>query len=216
LRPCFGRNESTVKSEQFLPSITVDESEQAGALVQTMSEDAADAAVKPSISADKSTSQTGISNPHVLNATPLQEKSYESPPTGDSLVHHLEDSSSIPNAKEAINSNDPHVVDSNFLSELPKEEDLSDTMPPSETPTVTDATDPGSSKVIDTGDSGLLPGSPRAKIAAPDPKIARGSPKAKDAADPSFLGEFFQNSRLHHISTMGANAKVLNMLRSNL
>ena len=30
---------------------------------------------------------------------------------------------------------------------------------------------------------------------------------AKDATDPRFLGEFFQNSRLHHISTMGANAK---------
>lgn len=41
-----------------------------------------------------------------------------------------------------------------------------------------------------------------------DAKFAGGSPKAKDAADPSFLGEFFQNSRLHHISTMGANAKV--------
>ena len=33
--------------------------------------------------------------------------------------------------------------------------------------------------------------------------------KAKDAKDPKFLGEFFQNSRLHHISTMGANAKVV-------
>ena len=36
--------------------------------------------------------------------------------------------------------------------------------------------------------------------------------KAKDAKDPKFLGEFFQNSRLHHISTMGANAKVITYL----
>ena len=35
-----------------------------------------------------------------------------------------------------------------------------------------------------------------------------GSPnKAKDSKDPRFMGEFFQNSRLHHISTMGSNAK---------
>ena len=31
--------------------------------------------------------------------------------------------------------------------------------------------------------------------------------KAKDANDSSFLGEFYNNSRLHHISTMGANFK---------
>jgi len=31
--------------------------------------------------------------------------------------------------------------------------------------------------------------------------------KAKDSKDPRFMGEFFQNSRLHHISTMGSNAK---------
>eukprot|EP00092_Neocalanus_flemingeri_P019536 GFUD01021166.1.p1 GENE.GFUD01021166.1~~GFUD01021166.1.p1 ORF type:complete len:1198 (-),score=318.87 GFUD01021166.1:3570-7163(-) len=30
---------------------------------------------------------------------------------------------------------------------------------------------------------------------------------AKDATDSRFLGEFFSNSRLHHIATMGANAK---------
>ena len=30
---------------------------------------------------------------------------------------------------------------------------------------------------------------------------------AKDATDTKFLGEYFSNSRLHHISTMGANAK---------
>ena len=30
---------------------------------------------------------------------------------------------------------------------------------------------------------------------------------AKDATDSRFLGEFFNNSRLHHIATMGANAK---------
>ena len=30
---------------------------------------------------------------------------------------------------------------------------------------------------------------------------------AKDATDKRFLGEYFSNSRLHHISTMGANAK---------
>ncbi len=203
----FGRNESAVNIEQFLPSITVDQSEQTGAAVQTISEDAADAAAKPPMSADKSTCQNDINNPRVLNVTPLQEDSYEShPQAGDTLAHPVEDSSSLPNAKKAIDSN---VMDSNFPSELPKEEDLTDTMPPAETPTVTDATDPSSSKVNDAGDpSLLLPGSPRAKIAATDPKIARGSPKAKDAADPSFLGEFFQNSRLHHISTMGANAKV--------
>jgi hypothetical protein len=44
--------------------------------------------------------------------------------------------------------------------------------------------------------------------AATEPAAATVSPRAKDAADPAFLGEFFQNSRLHHISTMGANAKV--------
>ena len=31
--------------------------------------------------------------------------------------------------------------------------------------------------------------------------------KAKDAKDEKFLGEFYNNSRLHHISTMGANFK---------
>ena len=31
--------------------------------------------------------------------------------------------------------------------------------------------------------------------------------QAKDATDSRFLGEFFSNSRLHHISSMGANAK---------
>ena len=31
--------------------------------------------------------------------------------------------------------------------------------------------------------------------------------KAKDANDSAFLGEFYNNSRLHHISTMGANFK---------
>lgn len=189
-----------------MPSTTVDESEQTGAAVQTTSENATDySPVKSPISADKSTIQTDINNPDVLNATPRQEEGYGSPQADDTLAHHLEDSSSLPNAKKTIDAN---VMDSNFLSELPEKEDLSDTKPPSEMPTVTDATDPSSSKVNDAGDPGLLPGSPRAKNAAPDPKIARGSPKAKDAADPSFLGEFFQNSRLHHISTMGANAKV--------
>ena len=31
--------------------------------------------------------------------------------------------------------------------------------------------------------------------------------KAKDAKDENFLGEFYNNSRLHHISTMGASFK---------
>lgn len=55
-----------------------------------------------------------------------------------------------------------------------------------------------------------VPATPKklAKSDPLDPKVFGGSPKAKDAADPNFLGEFFQNSRLHHISTMGANAKV--------
>lgn len=39
--------------------------------------------------------------------------------------------------------------------------------------------------------------------------------KAKDAKDEKFLGEFYNNSRLHHISTMGANFKeYVNDLRS--
>ena len=39
---------------------------------------------------------------------------------------------------------------------------------------------------------------------------------AKDATDARFLGEFFNNSRLHHIATMGANAKdYVSGLRAN-
>ena len=39
--------------------------------------------------------------------------------------------------------------------------------------------------------------------------------KAKDAKDEKFLGEFYNNSRLHHISTMGASFKeYVNELRS--
>ena len=51
--------------------------------------------------------------------------------------------------------------------------------------------------------------SPNKEIEKPNSTLTSTSPfKAKDAKDPKFLGEFFQNSRLHHISTMGANAKV--------
>ena len=32
---------------------------------------------------------------------------------------------------------------------------------------------------------------------------------AKDANDTRFMGEFFSNSRLHHIATMASNAKVI-------
>ena len=46
---------------------------------------------------------------------------------------------------------------------------------------------------------------------SPGASPRKGSEKdrwlAKDASDPRFLGEFFQNSRLHHISSMGSNAK---------
>ena len=39
--------------------------------------------------------------------------------------------------------------------------------------------------------------------------------KAKDSKDEKFLGEFYNNSRLHHISTMGASFKeYVNELRS--
>jgi len=38
-------------------------------------------------------------------------------------------------------------------------------------------------------------------------KVNKKESPAKDATDPQFLGEFFSNSRLHHISTMAANAK---------
>ena len=40
--------------------------------------------------------------------------------------------------------------------------------------------------------------------------------QAKDASDSNFLGEFYNNSRLHHISSMGANFKrYVNELREN-
>ncbi|TRY61780.1 hypothetical protein TCAL_06254 [Tigriopus californicus] len=39
-----------------------------------------------------------------------------------------------------------------------------------------------------------------------DPEVS-GSSKALNATDSRFLGEFYNNSRLHHISTMGANFK---------
>ena len=47
-------------------------------------------------------------------------------------------------------------------------------------------------------------------------KVAQNEPpKAKDAKDEKFLGEFYNNSRLHHISTMGAKFKeYVNELRS--
>jgi hypothetical protein len=48
------------------------------------------------------------------------------------------------------------------------------------------------------------------------PKLAFAtSTKAKDAKDDNFLGDFYNNSRLHHISTIGANFKeYVNELRS--
>jgi len=53
------------------------------------------------------------------------------------------------------------------------------------------------------------------KVSDKDESVTKVSPfKAKDATDPRFLGEFYQNSRLHHISTMGANSKdYVNKLR---
>merc|ERR1712051_836574 len=47
------------------------------------------------------------------------------------------------------------------------------------------------------------------------PRIFHPQTKAKDAKDEKFLGEFYNNSRLHHISTMGASFKeYVNELRS--
>ena len=66
----------------------------------------------------------------------------------------------------------------------------------------------GSPEAKPVVDHPAIPADNTPKKARSDTKFLGGSPKAKDAADPSFLGEFFQNSRLHHISTMGANAKV--------
>ena len=55
-----------------------------------------------------------------------------------------------------------------------------------------------------------MPHEPSGRFKDSSPKDAKDSEspfKVKDAKDPRFLGEFFQNSRLHHISTMGSNAK---------
>lgn len=40
-------------------------------------------------------------------------------------------------------------------------------------------------------------------------ELVRGSNTTKSATDPNFLAEFYENSRLHHISTMGATFKQL-------
>ncbi len=42
---------------------------------------------------------------------------------------------------------------------------------------------------------------------SPEVNSARREGKALDASDTNFLGEFYKNSRLHHISTMGAEFK---------
>ena len=52
-------------------------------------------------------------------------------------------------------------------------------------------------------------------VSKTQPKLTFANTKAKDAKDANFLGEFYSNSRLHHISTMGASFKdYVNQLRS--
>ena len=52
-------------------------------------------------------------------------------------------------------------------------------------------------------------------VSSSQPKL-NFQPRAKDAKDEKFLGEFYNNSRLHHISTMGANFKeYVNQLRTD-
>jgi len=61
---------------------------------------------------------------------------------------------------------------------------------------------------VKTGASPVKNGaSPVKNRASPQKGSEKDRWLAKDASDPRFLGEFFQNSRLHHISSMGSNAK---------
>ena len=54
---------------------------------------------------------------------------------------------------------------------------------------------------LDAAEKNSLP------IVNTSPNVACSPSKAKDARDIRFLGEFYSNSRLHHISSMGARAK---------